>query len=114
MASEGEMIFINDTSLSASDYFDIYFETVQTNGIIKVVQAYCNYKDELGFPDLYLARLEQNLINSIGYQIKLCIFNLNEFDVMQDGKKIGKYVCKNKKDRSARYFHFKKFEFVKL
>lgn len=114
MASEGEMIFINDTSLSTSNNFDIYFETVRTDGIIKVVAAYCNHIDVLECPDLYLARLEQNLISSIGYQIKLCVFNLNEFDVLRDGKKVGKYVCKNKKDQSARYFHFKKFEFVKL
>jgi hypothetical protein len=35
------------------------------------------------------------------------------YDIFQNNANIGKYICKDQKDQTAKYFHFKKFEFVK-
>lgn len=62
---------------------------------------------------VYLARLDQSKIDKRMTQRSLGVIDFNEFDVFQNNSNIGKYICKDQKDQTAKYFHFKKFEFVK-
>lgn len=78
----------------------------------KSITFHCN--DASACIELYLARLEQSLLEDGVIQTSLDILDVNEFDVYQNGELIGKYRCKERKDRDAKFFHFKKYNFIKL
>ena len=77
------------------------------------VKSISYYHDEMPLSQkLYLARLDQEIIDGGILQINRDTLDVNSFDVFQNGNLIGKYECKNKKDIATEYFHFKEFVFV--
>ena len=62
-------------------------------------------------PELYLARLDQEIIEGDLMQSNLGKLDFESFDVYSSGKKIGQYKCKSKKDKNVPYFHFMKYSF---
>ena len=61
--------------------------------------------------ELYLARLDQELIESDMMQSKLSKLDFDSFDVISGGKLIGQYRCTSPKDKNIKYFHFVKYIF---
>lgn len=63
-------------------------------------------------PELYIARLDQEIIEDGIVQSNLRKLDFECFDVYSNGRMIGQYRCKNKKDRDIKYFHFMKYTFI--
>ena len=63
-------------------------------------------------PELYLARLDQEIIDSKIMQSNLGKLNFESFDVFSGGKLVGTYKCKSTKDKNTTYFHFIKYTFI--
>ena len=63
-------------------------------------------------PTIYLARLDQEIIQDDIMQSNLGILDFKSFKVFSNGMLLGKYECKSAKDRNTKYFHFIKYTFV--
>ena len=62
--------------------------------------------------ELFLARLDQEIIENNIIQSNLGKLSMDSFDVFVDGKLTGKYKCTSAKDKNTKYFHFVKYSFI--
>ena len=84
--------------------------TEETGTIVDSISYAC---DRFPLPSpIYLARLDQEIIEDDIIQSNLGNLTFESFEVFSNGKLLGKYECKSEKDRNTKYFHFIKYTFV--
>lgn len=87
--------------------------TTRSNDECTVIDTISYTHNDVDIPsELYLARLDQEIIGNDIIQSNLGKFNVSTFDVFISGKLVGKYRCNSAKDRNTKYFHFIKYSFI--
>lgn len=97
----------------AKDYIIPLKITTSAKGDCTVINSISYAHDNSTIPSaLFLARLDQEIIENDIVQSNLGKLDIGSFDVFQGGKLIGKYKCNSRKDKNTKYFHFVKYTFT--
>ena len=87
--------------------------TTRAKGDCTVIDSISYTHDNIDLPaELYLARLDQEIIENNIIQSNLGKLSIGSFDVFVAGKLVGEYKCKSAKDKNTKFFHFIKYSFV--
>ncbi len=98
--------------LAREHLIQLEINTYSENNCLKVKSVSYHYDGSLINRKIYLARLDQELIDNDILQISNRTLDVNTFDVIQNGNLIGRYECTDQGDKITEYFHFKEYNFI--
>lgn len=111
VAKNGPPIY-TERYMAQDNLIQLKIDTYSDNNCLKA-KSVSYYHDESPISSkIYLARLDQEMIDGDILQINRATLDVNSFEVFQNVRLIGKYECQNKEDKITEYFHFKEFVFI--
>ena len=112
LVSQNGLPIYTERYVARGNLMQLKINTYSDSSALKVKSVSYYHDESPVSPKIYLARLDQEMIDGDILQINRATLDVNSFEVFQNGKLIGKYKCQNKEDKITEYFHFKEFVFV--